>query len=187
MRDRFIIPDGFSKDDVTLYSIIDHKEMLRYTVPSYTPFHMMYSASCQAFGISWWENEREFMQIFSYRGATIAEMESLPDDDGGFDYICFKTGVLPKDIEMLTDGLSQPSNTDITVLGWKHHMSNYFYASLEEATFVTYLEARKEARLIAQRLGKNLVEVIPQEDVCYNLEDSKRTYSTIELNPFDME
>jgi hypothetical protein len=174
MVERFIFPRELPKDSVSLYSIWDLKFME--SVPNAygeSITRLMEERACQGFGINWWENNNEFMQIFLNKVATIYEMNNQDGyEDGGFCYECYKTPISLKNKKVITDGFSKGSDNFLIPIGKDYHSSRYYIYAREEAMCMSYFEAKREAKKISERLKLPLEEFIDRH-ILFTLETDK--------------
>jgi hypothetical protein len=186
MNQRIIMPEDFPKDAVVIHTIHDLQQINKYPL-SETPLHLKINDFCQGWGLHWWERGQELSQVFSYRGATMSEMENLPGpDEGGYEYIVFRTNTMPHGIQLITDGMTPTSpSINATILGWGHHSSRYFFESQREACYGAYREAHKEAEKISQRTGLGLAQMIDRY-IRFGLDCERKDRPNFELQPFDL-
>jgi hypothetical protein len=188
MNGRFIFPNKFSNDTVSLFSIIDIDEIRKWpTFTDGTPIAFIAKDVCQGFGVLWNEDHERFLQIFSYTCATIDAMKKMmankEHDDGGFNYICFKSHIklVGTEAPRLTDRFYSSVNQEPILTRLEHHSSRYFYLALQEATYASYSEARKEAQDISQKIGYTIEEIIP-ESIRQTIEEGERGYRSLTVH-----
>jgi hypothetical protein len=151
---RFIVPEEFPSDKVSLFAIIDEYEKMGRGWSDI-------GERASGFGIDWWENDMNLRQIFAYRVASIGQMERKRGiNSWGYEFICYKTGVFGANEKQLTHESFESSADEYEIIGGAEHSSRYFPLAKDEAMFFAYRECRKEAEEISKRVDKEIIEIM---------------------------
>lgn len=171
-KGRFSIPADLSCDKIVLFDFVDVSNLAYRRVSTLTD-HLV---RADGFGIKWEEADREFLQLFGYRVASVDEMNAkVNDGGGGFDYFCFKINPTSQGEEILSlpspDQISREhSSAEIIGFGRANRIMHY-PSACREAMYMTYKEARFFGEEVSERVGLELFEQILGDikwDLCQN-------------------